>query len=232
MERFVANSSVTRLPLAPPHFQPGLNSYQRLLIHRLADMFGITREVEAAPPTMWNAGIINPATGQPQGVVVLVKGEATTIPPHKLASYVPAPDPVPSASPRSFRHRLDNRRVLLLCTTDSRPSASLQDPASCERVPHRVFGFVLRRRRGRWRVEREWRNECEREGSTRLDSRGARGGVQRSARSHLQRPRGGPLDDREHQCSVVCCGRGLGVSTVAWSRDHPAVFGGFDVLAQ
>ncbi|BGP59314.1 hypothetical protein NBRC10512v2_000608 [Rhodotorula toruloides] len=99
MERFVANSSVTRLPLAPPHFQPGLNSYQRLLIHRLADMFGITREVEAAPPTMWNAGIINPATGQPQGVVVLVKGEATTIPPHKLASYVPAPDPVPSASP-------------------------------------------------------------------------------------------------------------------------------------
>lgn len=99
MERFVANSScvsppcslvhysnadtqalsVTRLPLAPPHFQPGLNSYQRLLIHRLADMFGITREVEAAPPTMWNAGIINPATGQPQGVVVLVKGEATTM---------------------------------------------------------------------------------------------------------------------------------------------------------
>ncbi|BGP21972.1 R3H domain containing protein [Rhodotorula toruloides] len=99
MERFVANSSVTRLPLAPPHFQPGLNSYQRLLIHRLADMFGITREVEAAPPTMWNAGMINPATGQPQGVVVLVKGEATTIPLHKLATYVPAPDPAPSASP-------------------------------------------------------------------------------------------------------------------------------------
>ena len=66
---------MTRLPLAPPHFQPGLNSYQRLLIHRLADMFGITREVEPAPPTMWNAGMINPATGQPQGVVVLVKSE-------------------------------------------------------------------------------------------------------------------------------------------------------------
>lgn len=67
--------SLTRLPLAPPHFQPGLNSYQRLLIHRLADTFGITREVEAAPPAMWNAGMINPATGQPQGVVVLVKSE-------------------------------------------------------------------------------------------------------------------------------------------------------------
>lgn len=70
---------ISRLPLAPPHFQPGLNSYQRLLIHRLADMFGITREVEPAPPTLWNAGMINPATGQPQGVVVLVKGEATAM---------------------------------------------------------------------------------------------------------------------------------------------------------
>lgn len=70
---------MTRLPLAPPHFQPGLNSYQRLLIHRLADMFGITREVEPAPPTMWNAGMINPATGQPQGVVVLVKSETASM---------------------------------------------------------------------------------------------------------------------------------------------------------
>lgn len=70
---------MTRLPLAPPYFQPALNSYQRLLVHRLADTFGITREVEAAPPTVWNAGAINPATGQPQGVVVLVKGENTRL---------------------------------------------------------------------------------------------------------------------------------------------------------
>lgn len=70
---------MTRLPLAPPYFQPALNSYQRLLVHRLADTFGITREVEAAPPTIWNAGAINPATGQPQGVVVLVKGENTRL---------------------------------------------------------------------------------------------------------------------------------------------------------
>ncbi|GAA5991593.1 hypothetical protein JCM10908_005778 [Rhodotorula pacifica] len=100
LERFILNQTMTRLPLAPPHFQPGLNSYQRLLIHRLADMFGITREVEPAPPTMWNAGMINPATGQPQGVVVLVKSEIASIPAKKLASHVPAPDPTPSvASP-------------------------------------------------------------------------------------------------------------------------------------
>lgn len=108
---------MSRLPLAPPHFQPGLNSYQRLLIHRLADMFGITREVEAAPPALWNAGMINPATGQPQGVVVLVKSEASApyarshlscarlpdtvprSPPTKLAILVPAPEPVSTASP-------------------------------------------------------------------------------------------------------------------------------------
>ncbi|GAA5997096.1 uncharacterized protein JCM10292_006204 [Rhodotorula paludigena] len=99
MERFVGNPSMSRLPLAPPHFQPGLNSYQRLLIHRLADMFGITREVEAAPPALWNAGMINPATGQPQGVVVLVKSEASAPPPTKLAILVPAPEPVSTASP-------------------------------------------------------------------------------------------------------------------------------------
>ncbi|GAA5895055.1 uncharacterized protein JCM6883_002303 [Sporobolomyces salmoneus] len=92
LERFLANPSMTRLPLAPPYFQPALNSYQRLLVHRLADTFGITREVEAAPPTVWNAGAINPATGQPQGVVVLVKGENTRLPPAKLATYAPAPE--------------------------------------------------------------------------------------------------------------------------------------------
>ncbi|GAA5924419.1 R3H and SUZ domain-containing protein [Sporobolomyces koalae] len=100
MERFLANPQMTRLPLAPPHFQPALNSYQRLLVHRLADTFGITREVEAAPPSIWNAGAINPATGQPQGVVVLVKGENTRLPSAKLASYAVAPEPpatVPSA---------------------------------------------------------------------------------------------------------------------------------------
>ena len=37
---------MTRLPLTPPHFPPQLNSYQRLLIHRLADTFGIARQVE------------------------------------------------------------------------------------------------------------------------------------------------------------------------------------------
>ncbi|GAA5957281.1 hypothetical protein JCM3765_000411 [Sporobolomyces pararoseus] len=92
LERFLASPSMTRLPLAPPYFQPALNSYQRLLVHRLADTFGITREVEAAPPTVWNAGAINPATGQPQGVVVLVKGENTRLPPAKLATYAPAPE--------------------------------------------------------------------------------------------------------------------------------------------
>ncbi|GAA5900433.1 hypothetical protein JCM6882_001245 [Rhodosporidiobolus microsporus] len=99
LERFVSSTSSTRLPLAPPHFPPALNSYQRLLVHRLADTFGITREVEAAS-SLWNSGpVINPATGQPQGVVVLVKGEATQLPPAKLASYVPAPESTPPAAP-------------------------------------------------------------------------------------------------------------------------------------
>ncbi|GAA5830492.1 hypothetical protein JCM11251_002490 [Rhodosporidiobolus azoricus] len=99
LERFVGSASSTRLPLAPPHFPPALNSYQRLLVHRLADIFGITREVEAAS-SLWNSGpVINPATGQPQGVVVLVKGEATKLPPAKLATYVPAPASVPPTVP-------------------------------------------------------------------------------------------------------------------------------------
>ncbi|GAA5832292.1 hypothetical protein JCM3766R1_002367 [Sporobolomyces carnicolor] len=102
LERFLANPSMTRLPLAPPYFQPALNSYQRLLVHRLADTFGITREVEAAPPTIWNAGAINPATGQPQGVVVLVKGEETHLPPAKLATYAPAPEGPPSLVPSAI----------------------------------------------------------------------------------------------------------------------------------
>lgn len=59
--------------MAPPAFPAGLNSYQRMLIHRLADRFGIKREVESLP---------NPAAlGQPwpsssgltSGVVILVK---------------------------------------------------------------------------------------------------------------------------------------------------------------
>ncbi|GAA5856464.1 hypothetical protein JCM8547_008755 [Rhodosporidiobolus lusitaniae] len=99
MEQFVRTPSSTRLPLAPPHFQPALNSYQRLLIHRLADIFGITREVEAAQNTWTGGPAINPSTGQPQGVVVLVKGEKTRIPPAKLASVVPAPEAAPSAVP-------------------------------------------------------------------------------------------------------------------------------------
>ncbi|GAA6007948.1 hypothetical protein JCM11491_006552 [Sporobolomyces phaffii] len=102
LERFLANTNMTRLPLAPPYFQPALNSYQRLLVHRLADTFGITREVEAAPPTVWNAGAINPATGQPQGVVVLVKGENTRPPPAKLATYAPAPEIAPPLLPSSI----------------------------------------------------------------------------------------------------------------------------------
>lgn len=56
---------MSRLPLSPPYFPPQLNSYQRLLIHRLADTFGIRREVQAA---QWQNG----TTGT--GIVVLVKG--------------------------------------------------------------------------------------------------------------------------------------------------------------
>ena len=89
---------MTRLPLSPPYFAPALNSYQRLLIHRLADLFGIKREVEPLPPVPSSpessaisssvaelASPAQPSTPQPRpgtegftrSVVVLVKTEHT-----------------------------------------------------------------------------------------------------------------------------------------------------------
>jgi hypothetical protein len=64
-----SENSMSRLPLSPPYFPPQLNSYQRLLIHRLADTYGIRREVEAAPVN-WT----NPSSGTSSGIVILVKG--------------------------------------------------------------------------------------------------------------------------------------------------------------
>ncbi|KAM0787126.1 hypothetical protein ACM66B_006378 [Microbotryomycetes sp. NB124-2] len=87
MERFVASESATRLPLSPPYFPPNLNSYQRLLLHRLADVFGIIREVEAAPVASW---AITPGAASP-GMVVLVKSDRTRMPERKLAEHVPPP---------------------------------------------------------------------------------------------------------------------------------------------
>ncbi|GAA5927884.1 hypothetical protein JCM10213_000917 [Rhodosporidiobolus nylandii] len=150
MERFVATPSATRLPLAPPHFQPGLNSYQRLLIHRLADIFGITREVEAAPAP-WNGGpIINPATGQPQGVVVLVKGEATAMPPAKLSTYVPtletasppAPPPVPTIASPSPVASADLSATAVAVRSTQTPSAP--SPNSVPSQPQQVFRILPR----------------------------------------------------------------------------------------
>ena len=48
IERFVADPSATRLRLAPPAFPPALNSYQRLLLHRLSDLWRISRELESS----------------------------------------------------------------------------------------------------------------------------------------------------------------------------------------
>ncbi|GAA5864720.1 hypothetical protein JCM3774_006053 [Rhodotorula dairenensis] len=154
LERFILNQTMTRLPLAPPHFQPGLNSYQRLLIHRLADMFGITREVEPAPPTMWNAGMINPATGQPQGVVVLVKSEIASIPTKKLASYVPAPDPTPSSVASPAPHLSVARTSSAVSSPaaspdNSSPAASVgASAASAAPPPQPVFKILPRASRG------------------------------------------------------------------------------------
>ncbi|SGY39599.1 BQ5605_C003g02244 [Microbotryum silenes-dioicae] len=93
MERFVSHPSASRLPLSPPHFQPNLNSYQRLLIHRLADIFGITRQVEAAPQQNWG-----PPGAPVPGIVVLVKGPATKLPTCKLASIVAPPSTTATSS--------------------------------------------------------------------------------------------------------------------------------------
>ncbi|GAA6048036.1 hypothetical protein JCM3770_000159 [Rhodotorula araucariae] len=140
MERFVSSTSLSRLPLAPPHFQPGLNSYQRLLIHRLADMFGIIREVEAAPAALWNPTMINPSTGQPQGVVVLVKSDASQPPAAKLATYVPAPDP-PAAAPIATSPHLPSRPPTP--TTAESPTPAIV-PTSAPAVPSPVFKILPR----------------------------------------------------------------------------------------
>jgi hypothetical protein len=69
-------SRTARLPLTPPHF-PTLNSYHRLLVHRLADRFGIVREVENAPPGV--VGLVRPVGAMVAQVVVLVKAEASAL---------------------------------------------------------------------------------------------------------------------------------------------------------
>ncbi|KWU41702.1 hypothetical protein RHOSPDRAFT_36757 [Rhodotorula sp. JG-1b] len=151
LERFILNQAMTRLPLAPPHFQPGLNSYQRLLIHRLADMFGITREVEPAPPTMWNAGMINPATGQPQGVVVLVKSEIASTPSKKLASYVPAPDSTPSVAspaPHLSVARTSSSVVSSPAASPDNSSPAASVSAAAAPPPQPVFKILPRASRG------------------------------------------------------------------------------------
>lgn len=69
-----------RLPLSPPYFPPALNSYQRLLIHRLADTFGITREVDPIEPNVWAATASAASVMNiPTGIVVLVKGALTRL---------------------------------------------------------------------------------------------------------------------------------------------------------
>lgn len=69
---------MSRLPFSPPYFPPALNSYQRLLIHRLADTFGITREVEPMSPSVWAAtASASNVMNVPTGIVVLVKGESS-----------------------------------------------------------------------------------------------------------------------------------------------------------
>jgi len=71
-----------RLTMAPPAFPAGLNSYQRMLIHRLADRFGIKREVESVPtgqPIGQPAWPSSSSGGLSSGVVVLVKTENAAV---------------------------------------------------------------------------------------------------------------------------------------------------------
>ncbi|KAK4702120.1 hypothetical protein P7C70_g4105, partial [Phenoliferia sp. Uapishka_3] len=117
MERFVSEPERTRLPLSPPHFAPGLNSYQRLLIHRLADTFGITREVE---PSMRVPG----ATALPTAVVVLVKSLETRLPLQKLTSFSEPPSLSPAIPTTSATSSLPS-------SDPSSPSASaIPSPSS------------------------------------------------------------------------------------------------------
>lgn len=77
---YIFRLRMVRLPMSPPHFPPALNSYQRLLVHRLADTFGIKREVEAITPSAW-AAVVPAASAMnvPTGIVVLVKGDAAKV---------------------------------------------------------------------------------------------------------------------------------------------------------
>ncbi|KAI5474235.1 hypothetical protein MNV49_003865 [Pseudohyphozyma bogoriensis] len=103
LKEFVEGPS-TRLPLTPPAFPPSLNSYHRLLLHRLSDRYGITREVEGAPPGVAGlrgiAGGMMPGTGLAPGmkemVVVLVKGDGTRLPSVDLVTYSPS---LPTSTP-------------------------------------------------------------------------------------------------------------------------------------
>lgn len=81
-------TSETHLRVAPPAFPPSLNSYQRLLIHRLADMWNLTRELEtsSSPQTTQQQPqtLQRGAQGQAaikgseiSGIIVLVKNERT-----------------------------------------------------------------------------------------------------------------------------------------------------------
>lgn len=66
--------------MAPPAFPAGLNSYQRMLIHRLADRFGIKREVESIPsPGPLSSAWPSSSSGLTSGVVVLVKTDHAAV---------------------------------------------------------------------------------------------------------------------------------------------------------
>lgn len=83
LEKFVRDETKTHLPLSSSSFPPNLNSYHRLLIHRLSDLFNIVRTIEPTLP------------GDPPGSVILVKSPTTAIPPRRIVSYVPTPLPIP-----------------------------------------------------------------------------------------------------------------------------------------
>ncbi|KAK9896365.1 hypothetical protein P389DRAFT_78292 [Cystobasidium minutum MCA 4210] len=94
MEKLANDTARTRLRVAPPGFPPNLNSYQRLLIHRLADMWNITRELEPASTGNSPTQAPSPNAGSMiSGTIVLVKTETTKIPSVRIASLAPPPTP-------------------------------------------------------------------------------------------------------------------------------------------
>lgn len=63
--------SQIRLPIQPPFFAPA-NTFQRLLIHRLADSFGLTRILDASTPLSPTMTSGLPSQGM-TGTLILVK---------------------------------------------------------------------------------------------------------------------------------------------------------------